>query len=55
MIAVDGMLQLAFIHIQADLLAVHFRGQGGVGVAGEAVLVLELVLGASRAGTHKQG
>jgi hypothetical protein len=54
-IAVDRMFQLAFIHIQAGLLAVHLRGQGGVGVAGKTVLVLELMLGASRAGANKQG
>ena len=53
-IAVDRMFQLAFIHIKADLLAVHLRGQGGVGVAGKAVFVLELMLGASRTGANKQ-
>ena len=53
-VTVDRMFQLAFIHIKADLLAVHLRGQGGVGVAGKAVFVLELMLGASCTGANKQ-
>ena len=53
--AVNGMLQLFFIHVQADLLAVHFGGQSGVGVAGKAVFIFGLVLGVSRAGPCKQG
>jgi len=53
-IAVDGMLQLGFIHKKADLLAVHFRGQSGVGVAGQTVLIAQLVLSASRKGAGKQ-
>jgi cbb3-type cytochrome oxidase cytochrome c subunit len=53
-IAVDGMFQLPSIHKQARLLAVHFRRQGGVGVAGKAVFVLELMLGASRTGANQQ-
>ncbi len=53
--AVDGVLELVLIHIQADLLAVHFRSHGRVGVAGETIAVLELVLGVCRAGPNKQG
>ena len=54
-IAVDGMFQLAPIDIQARLLAIHLRGQCGVGVAGKAVFVLELMLSASRTSTNQQG
>jgi hypothetical protein len=49
------MLQLVFVHIQADLFAIDFGSQSGVGMAGKAILVLELVLGASRKGDGKQG
>jgi hypothetical protein len=51
---VNRMPQLAFIHIQADLPAIHLRGQGGVGVAGKAIPVLELLLGAGRRTPGKQ-
>jgi len=53
-IAVDRMLQLVFIDMQADRLAVHLFGHGGVGMAGEAVLIRGPVLGASRNGPNKQ-
>ncbi|MGD0831994.1 MAG: hypothetical protein ABR907_13705 [Terracidiphilus sp.] len=43
-ITVDGMLQLGFIHKEANLFAVGFCGQGGVRVAGEAVFIVELLL-----------
>ena len=54
-IAVSRMLQLARIHIQADLLAVYLCGQGGVRVTGKAVFVLGLLLGVGRAGENEQG
>jgi hypothetical protein len=53
-IAMDGMLELGFIHVEADLLAVHFRGQSGVGMAGQTVFIAQFVLGARRKGTGKQ-
>ena len=43
--AVDGMLQLVFVNIQADFPAVHVFRQCRIGVTGETVFVLELVLG----------
>ncbi len=52
---VDRMLQLVFIHVQADLLAVHVFGHGGVGVAGKTVFVRRLMLGIGRTGPDKQG
>ena len=45
--AVDGMLQLFRIDEQADLVSVLIGCQGGIGVAGEAVFVLQLMFGAS--------
>ena len=54
-IAVDGMFHLVSIHVQADLLSVLHRSQGGVGVAGKTVFVLGLLLGASRISANKQG
>jgi hypothetical protein len=54
-VTVDRMFQLAFIHKQARLLAVHLRGQGGVGVAGKTIFVLKLVLSAGSPGAKKQG
>jgi len=53
-IAVDRMLQLAWVHIQANLFSIYFRCQSGVGVAGEAILVAELMLGASCTGAEEQ-
>ena len=53
--AVDRMLQLACIHIQADLLSIHFRAHGGVGVAGKAIFVLGLMFSAGRTGPNEQG
>ena len=52
--AVDGVLQFAFVHIQAGLFAVHVRGQRGVGVASKAVFVLGLVFGAGQTGKSEQ-
>lgn len=53
-IAVDGMLHLAFINKQANLLAVYLRCQRGIGVAGKAVFVSGLLLGVSCADAKKQ-
>lgn len=53
-IAVDGMLELALVHKQTDLLAVHLRRQGGVGVACKTVFVLKLMLSASSPSTKEQ-
>ena len=39
------MLQLVFVHIQADFPAIHVLRQCRVGVTGETVFILELVLG----------
>jgi hypothetical protein len=50
---VDRMLQLFFIDIQADRLAVYLLGHSGVGVAGKTVLIRGRVLGASRNGPNK--
>jgi len=52
--AVDGMLQLVFIHEQADLAAVRIFTQCGVGVAGETVFVFQLLLSACGRGPYKQ-
>lgn len=43
----DGVRQLFSIDKEADLLPVYVIGQGCVGMAGEAILVLEFVVGAS--------
>ena len=51
--AMNGMPQLVFIHIQADLAAVCIFVQSGVGVAGETVFVLQLLLAASGRGPDK--
>jgi hypothetical protein len=53
--AMNGMLELAFIHKQADLFALHVRGQCGVGVTGKTVSILELMFGMSRTSPDKQG
>jgi hypothetical protein len=53
--AVDGVLQLALIHIQADLLAIHLRRHRSVRVADETVAILGLLLGACRTDPNKQG
>ena len=45
--AVDGVLKLLAIHKERDLFAVHIFCQRCVAVAGEAVFIFELVLGAS--------
>ena len=52
--AVDGVLQLLAVHIERDGLAVHIRAQGCVTMTGEAVLILQLVLGASGEGRAQQ-
>jgi len=44
--AVDGVLQLLAVHIERNGLAVHIGAQGCVTVAGEAVFIFQLVLGA---------
>ena len=53
--AVNRMLELVRVHAQADRLAIHLCHEGGVGVAGKAVAVLELMLGMSRARPDQQG
>jgi hypothetical protein len=53
--AVDGVLQLLRIHEQTHLRPIDIRGHGGVRVAGKAIFVLELMLGASAAGAEKKG
>jgi hypothetical protein len=53
--AVDGVLELGFIDKQALLLAVDVLTHGGVGVAGEAVDILEFVLGMRDGSPEKQG
>lgn len=53
--AVYGVFELATVHEQADLFAIYFIAQGGVGVAGEAVLVGGFLLGRDRGSPKKQG
>jgi hypothetical protein len=43
--AMNGLFLLGRIHKQADCLAVNLGRQRGVGVASEAVAILELMLG----------
>ena len=52
--SVNGVLQLAFIHKQADRLAVHVLGERVVAMAGEAVLIFQFVLGLNGAGEKRQ-
>ena len=53
--AVDGLLQLFGVDGEADRLAVGIGGgERGVGVAGETLLVLRLVLGAGERGQREQ-
>ena len=52
--AMNRVAQLASIHIEADLFAMRIHRQGGIGMAGEAILVLKLLFRASRAGPGKQ-
>lgn len=52
--AVDGVLQLGLIHKQAEFAAVRILGHGCIGMAGEAVGVLELVLRLNRTCQDKQ-
>jgi hypothetical protein len=54
-IAVNRVLQLAFIHIQANLLAVDLSGQGRVAVASKTLAILGLMLSTSRTRPPKQG
>jgi len=51
---VDGVLELLLIDKEADGFAVLLVGQGGVGVAGQAVCIFGLVLGTSKAGPGKK-
>jgi hypothetical protein len=51
---VDGMLQLFRVDEERDGLAIHFSGEGGVTVAGEAIFIFQLVLGASGEGRAQQ-
>jgi len=53
-LAMNRMFQLAFVHIQTDASTVNLFGDGGVGVAGQAVLVVGLILRASRASQCEQ-
>ena len=41
----NGIFEVIWIYMQALLLAVHFFGQSGIGVAGEAVVVGRLFCG----------
>lgn len=41
--AVDGVLELVFVDVEADHRAVYVLGEGGIAVAGETVCVLELL------------
>ena len=52
--SVNRMLELGLIDKEADRLAVDFGGQGCIGVAGKAVGVLRLALGAGRGGAGEQ-
>ena len=52
--AVDGVLQLVAVDKKAHLLAVDLRRHGVVRVAGEAVLVLQLLAAVRRRGPDKQ-
>ena len=52
--AVNRLLELGRVHVQADRLAINLLRQSGIGVAGEAVAVLELMLGMERAGPGKK-
>ena len=51
---VDGMFQFLRVDEERDRLAVYVLGQGGVTVAGEAIFIFELVLGASGEGRAQQ-
>ena len=51
---VDGVFQLLRVDEERDRLAVYVLGQGGVTVAGEAIFIFELVLGASGEGRAQQ-
>ena len=51
---VDGVLQLLRVDEERDGLAVDVGGEGGVTVAGEAIFVFQLVLGASGEGRAQQ-
>ncbi len=53
--AVERMLQLVFIDIEADLLAVFVGGQRGVAVTGQTIAVFKLLRGPARAspGQHE--
>jgi hypothetical protein len=42
---VNGVLEFGGIDEEAVRLAVYILAEGGVGVAGEAILVFELVVG----------
>lgn len=41
--AVNGMLELRFVNVEADGLAIRVGGEGLVGVAGKAVGVLQFL------------
>jgi hypothetical protein len=53
--AVDGVLQLFLIDREAELFAVLLFHQCCVGVASEAVLILQLMLGICNRGPCEQG
>jgi len=52
--AVNGMLELVFVDVDADYRTVHILSERGIGVAGEAVGVLELLRGMCSGGPGKQ-
>ena len=51
---VDGMLQLLRVDEERNGSAVNVGGQGGITVAAEAVIIFQLVLGASGEGRAQQ-
>ena len=52
--AMDGMPELVFVDVDADYRTVHILSERGIGVAGEAVGVLELLRGMCSGGPGKQ-
>ena len=50
----DGVLELVWIDIEADLLAADILGQRRIGVANQAIAVFGLLRGVGRTGTNKQ-
>ncbi len=52
--AMERVLQLVFVDVEADLLAVFISGQRGVAVTGQAIAVFQLLRGAARTAPGSQ-